>query len=807
MFAPPSGLSSTAGWVRLLWVALVVSVWTSPLPAEGPSFVRRDINRQSAFCACAAVGVNRDGRLDVVSGGWWYEAPDWRRHFLRDVPILRGRYDDYSNLPLDVNGDGWPDLVSANYRSETLYWIEHPGRSLGPWKAHVVEKCGPMETARLVDVDGDGQLDVLPNPVRFAAWWEVVRGGKAIESQTSNAMIRKSEPGRVGPEEPGRHAPARRDLSDVTALTRNKDPSPPAPLPQAGEGSGNPFRWVRHDLPRDVAGHGIGFGDINGDGRGDVAGPHGWLEAPADRRSGTWRWHPEFQLHPDASVPILVFDVNGDGLSDLVWGRGHHTGLYWLEQARQKDGTRRWVKHAIDTSWSQAHSLLPADLDNDGRPEVVAGKRYMGHDGRDPGEWDPLVVYWYKFDPKGGTWHRGPISEDGSAGWGLDPKAADLDGDGDIDLVAPGRSGLYWFENLLIDKLAPGEVRITAKPRIRVIPPYKSHAELLVYRDESGQQRPVTAPLEWGRRRADVLAGVQLAMGPLPDPSRRVPLDVKIVDRQEKPEYARIKLSYAAEPGDRVPAWLLVPKNTKDLRGRTPAILCLHQTTGIGKDEPAGLGGSASLGYAHELASRGYVCLVPDYPSFGEYPFDFKKQGGHYASGSMKAVWNNLRGIDLLETLPEVDPDRIGCIGHSLGGHNAIFTAVFDLRIRVVVTSCGFTPFHDYYGGRLAGWTSDRYMPRIREVYGNDPDRVPFDFYELVASLAPRPFFTNSPLHDDNFDVGGVKKAMSAAAEVYKLHGARDNLRAAHPDSAHDFPEAIRQEAYRFLDQHLRPGP
>ncbi len=233
-------------------------------------------------------------------------------------------------------------------------------------------------------------------------------------------------------------------------------------------------------------------------------------------------------------------------------------------------------------------------------------------------------------------------------------------------------------------------------------------------------------------------------------------------------------------------------------------MLCLHQTTRIGKDEPAGLGGRPTLHYAHELASRGYVCLVPDYPSFGDYPYDFRTAGREYASGSMKAIWNNLRAVDLLETLPQVDPDRIGCIGHSLGGHNAIFTAVFDQRIGAVVSSCGFTAFHDYYEGKLAGWTSDRYMPRIREVYGNDPDRVPFDFHELVAALAPRPFFANAPLGDGNFEVSGVKKVMAAAAKVYKLRGAEEKLKPVYPDAAHDFPDAVRQEAYAWLDRWLK---
>jgi dienelactone hydrolase len=296
---------------------------------------------------------------------------------------------------------------------------------------------------------------------------------------------------------------------------------------------------------------------------------------------------------------------------------------------------------------------------------------------------------------------------------------------------------------------------------------------------------------------------MQLVMGRLPDKTTALPLDVEVVSEESTGKYLRRKIRYTPEMGDRVPAWLLIPNGVL-AGGKAPAMLCLHQTVSIGKDEPAGLGGSANLHYAHELAERGYVCLVPDYPSFGEYPYDFAKQGAHYASGSMKAIWNNIRGVDLLVDMPQVDSDRIGVIGHSLGGHNSLFTAVFDQRLKAVVTSCGFTPFHDYYGGKVAGWTSDRYMPRIREVYGNDAGRIPFDFYEVLGALAPRGCFSNSPLHDDNFEVGGVRKAFAEAEKVHLLFGPHHQLKLVTPDSAHDFPEAERRAAYEWLDMVLK---
>jgi len=248
-----------------------------------------------------------------------------------------------------------------------------------------------------------------------------------------------------------------------------------------------------------------------------------------------------------------------------------------------------------------------------------------------------------------------------------------------------------------------------------------------------------------------------------------------------------------------VPAYLLIPKGIPD---PMPAMLCLHPTSPLGKAQICGLGGKPSRFYAHELAQRGYVCLAPDYPSFGDYAYDFRSDD--YASGTMKGIWNHIRAVDLLESLPEVRRDRIGVIGHSLGGHNALFVAAFDQRLRAVVTSCGFTAFEDYYGGNLTGWTSDRYMPRIRDVYGGDPQRVPFDFHEVVATVAPRPLFVSAPVGDTNFEVAGVRKVIASAAEIYRLRGAESNLHVVYPDSGHDFPEPIRHAVYQWLDAHLK---
>lgn len=335
----------------------------------------------------------------------------------------------------------------------------------------------------------------------------------------------------------------------------------------------------------------------------------------------------------------------------------------------------------------------------------------------------------------------------------------------------------------------------TAQP-----PAAADHTDLSYFVDEHGARRPIRSWNDWQRRRDQVLRAVQEVMGPLPAPQSRAPLDIQVIEEVETSKYLLRKIYYVPELGDRVPAYLLLPRG--DVQ-RRPAMLCLHQTTAIGKGEPAGLGGLGTLHYARELAERGFVCLAPDYPSFGDYKYDFNREDETYVSGSMKAIWNNIRGVDLLVSLPEVEAERIGVIGHSLGGHNAIFTAVFDERLKAVVTSCGFTGFRRYYGGDLKGWTSDRYMPRIRDVYQNDPSKVPFDFHELIACLAPRAVFVSAPLRDDNFEVRGVREVITAAAEIYRLEQAETRLLAVYPAAPHQFPDQVRQEAYDWLARVL----
>ena len=331
-------------------------------------------------------------------------------------------------------------------------------------------------------------------------------------------------------------------------------------------------------------------------------------------------------------------------------------------------------------------------------------------------------------------------------------------------------------------------------------PFYPDKSKLLVWRDADGTEHAITRAADWPKRREHILANMQLVMGPLPGKEKKVPLDVEILDEKKTEHWVRKKLTFAVEKGDRVPAYLFLPTGAK---GKLPAVLCLHQTNGkVGKDEPAGLGTNVNLRYALHLAERGYVTLAPDYPNFGEYKFDPYKNG--YQSATMKAIWNNMRAIDLLQSLREVDGERIGCIGHSLGGHNTMFTAAFDTRIKALVSNCGFTAFPKYKGGDLKGWSHNGYMPRIASVYGTKTEKMPFDFTEVVAAFAPRAFLASSPTEDDNFEVSGVKDCIAAARPVYELLGAKEKLAANYPECKHEFPPEMRKVAYEWLGRWLK---
>jgi hypothetical protein len=323
--------------------------------------------------------------------------------------------------------------------------------------------------------------------------------------------------------------------------------------------------------------------------------------------------------------------------------------------------------------------------------------------------------------------------------------------------------------------------------------------QLLLMRSDGGGEQTITSKRDWEAKVERIKARMQRVAGRLPGEERKVPLNVRVVEEVDCGSYWRRKIFYQSEPGSEVPAYLAIPKTCLSEGKQALGILALHPTDNrVGHDVVHGLGGRPGRQYAAELAALGFVTLAPSYPLLANYQPDLAGLG--YQSGTMKAIWDNLRALDLLETLDYVVPGRYGAIGHSLGGHNAIYTAVFDPRIQAVVTSCGFDSYLDYKGGDIRGWTSTRYMPHLLDY---ELGEIPFDFHELIGAMAPRGILVSAPKGDTNFRWESVGKVMRSASSAYALYAAADAMVVRHPDCGHDFPEDIRREAYAFLAERL----
>ncbi len=337
-------------------------------------------------------------------------------------------------------------------------------------------------------------------------------------------------------------------------------------------------------------------------------------------------------------------------------------------------------------------------------------------------------------------------------------------------------------------------------------PPRLPHDNLLLYHDKDGKSQPVKSVADWEKRRAEIVRGMESVMGKLPGDEKRVPLDMKVEEKFDGGTYVRYLISYVSEPKCRTTAYLLVPKDVLAGKRKSPAVLCLHGTNNVvGHGTVVGLGKGPNRSYALELAQRGYVTLAPSYPLLAKYQPDIKARG--WQSGTLKAVWDNMRGLDLLESLPYVEK-KFGVVGHSLGGHNSVFTAVFEPRILAVVSSCGLDSFSDYYRGDPKnwvverGWCQTRYMPKLAAFKGK-LDTIPFDFHEMIGALAPRPVLIIAPKRDSNFRADSVDRIAKAAQAVYQLHRKPEALRVLHPDCPHDFPPDMKQEAYKLFDAVL----
>ncbi|MBE6552304.1 MAG: acetylxylan esterase [Ruminococcaceae bacterium] len=288
--------------------------------------------------------------------------------------------------------------------------------------------------------------------------------------------------------------------------------------------------------------------------------------------------------------------------------------------------------------------------------------------------------------------------------------------------------------------------------------------------------------------------------GAMPRPELlHTPISYKVTREWELENTTRYEIYYTTEPGSCVRAYLFLPKDRARKHG---AVLCPHPTNGeLGGADPAGFGIKKNHFYALELAELGYVTLSPDIVYYGESvnadPF---KMG--YESGTMKVIFDHMRGVDLLCSLDCVDPDNIGCIGHSLGGHNSVFTAFMDERIKVCVSSCGLCAFTEYVktnANKMGAWAQDVYMPLIRTKYDLDPYKMPWDLPELTAAIAPRYLFINACRNESNMNFAGAKLVIDECRRAYDSMGVSERFGTITPDDIHNFPPEARKAAYEFI--------
>ena len=340
--------------------------------------------------ACAVEDFNNDGWLDISAGRNLFLAPDFVPQPLRDVEEFGVDYAaNNGEHAYDVDGDGWLDVIAGSFMETAVYWYRNPGpeglQRAKLWKRRLLSETAEQnEITFFRDMVGDFQPEFVVN-----SW------------NANNAML-------------------------FWELN----------------GSGTE-RGLAKRVVGSLNGHGIGFGDINGDGREDLLFQSGWYERPANIDNGRWVLHEDW-FYKQAGCPMVVVDLNEDGRNDVIWGNGHNYGVFWMEQLPMKDGKTQWAKHVIDESWSQAHALLWEDIDGDGKPDLITGKRVRAHSGNDPGADEPAGMYYYTWDRGSRVFERHTI-DTGDAGTGLFVRAADLDRNSWKDLVVSGKSGTFIF--------------------------------------------------------------------------------------------------------------------------------------------------------------------------------------------------------------------------------------------------------------------------------------------------------------------------------------------------------------------------
>ena len=347
-----------------------------------------------------AVGdVDHDGDIDVMAGAYWFKAPEWSKHEIFPGQVFdgaKGYSNSFLNFSMDINRDEWVDLIVVDFPGKLAYWYENPQNKEGHWGKHLIHETVQVgnESPAFVDVDGDGRKDLLcADSKEKQMVWLRAPDNDATGSWTRFAISEKDAPG------------------------------------------------------TDRFSHGLGYGDVNKDGRKDVVIRQGWWEAPEDPRKAGWTFHPG-NLGEDCSQ-MHVIDVNSDGVNDVISASAHHYGIWWHEQSQEGDGNNTWKQHEISKAFSQSHSSYLTDVNGDAQADLIVGKRFFAHNDtdNDPGAHDPAVLYWFEYQPTASPFFT-PHLIDNDSGSGLNIVAEDLTSDGALDIAISNKKGVFVFERV-----------------------------------------------------------------------------------------------------------------------------------------------------------------------------------------------------------------------------------------------------------------------------------------------------------------------------------------------------------------------
>ncbi|MFT3934295.1 MAG: VCBS repeat-containing protein [Chitinophagaceae bacterium] len=354
------------------------------------SFKKHVITSDFISEGVAIADVNRDGKSDIIAGAFWFEAPTWIKHEIatpQHYDPLTQFSNSFLNFALDVNQDGWPDQIRVSLPGEEAVWYENPGNKTIHWTMHPIISHAGNESPAFIDMDGDGREDLLCN------------------DPEAKEMIWLKSP-----------------VKGDTAWKR---------FVIAGNGAPGTGRYT----------HGLGFIDMNADGRKDVVITKGWWECPLNPQSVNWVFHTADLGEECSQIYSLT---NNKRPIALVSASAHDYGIWWHEPVGGKDSAI-WQHHVISTLFSESHALTMKDVNGDGYPDLVTGKRYFAHNGKDPGGMDAAVLYWFEYKP-GDTPVWVPHLIDENSGVGLQVLVQDINKDGLVDIIVANKKGVFIFE-------------------------------------------------------------------------------------------------------------------------------------------------------------------------------------------------------------------------------------------------------------------------------------------------------------------------------------------------------------------------